>query len=538
MRHSRWIRTAVLGLLLAAVVAPVAAQEVVPRVPLKEFRPFGGAVNNVKHPILSAVPGNAELALTPLNFAPGTRDGMVSGPNPRLISNTISGRSDAVNGSYAQITDPVLSAWLYVFGQFVDHDLELESTPLTNAPINIVVPEGDPQYPAGTTIAMTRATRSSATNTIINTVSSYLNLSQLYGQTAAVATSLENRDGTLKSTGRGRYLPIVKGYFVSGDPRVTENPELTATTTLFMREHNFWVATLRRRNPGWSAARLFGMAREITTAEYQNIIYTGYLPHLLGPVLGPYRGYDPMVNAQVSQEFATAAFRLHTQVSDTEVGLSNSGVQVFSESLAQAFFNSAATDEANGIDNLIRSIGSDHSQATDPYTVAVLRDLLNAGLVGGGKDLIDLMAIDIARERDVGLGTLNETRRSLGLAPYASFAQLTADPWLQANYAAVYGSINDVDLFMGGLAEAHAPGANVGPTFQAIIANQFSRERSGDRFFWRNEGFDPQTAAMIERTTLATIIRRNTDTTNLQADVFVQAAFPNYVKAHVRVRAR
>jgi hypothetical protein len=225
-------------------------------------------------------------------------------------------------------------------------------------------------------------------------------------------------------------------------------------------------------------------------------------------------------------------------VSDTEVGLSISGAQVFTESLAQAFFNSAATDEANGIDNLIRSIGSDYSQATDPYTVAVLRDLLNAGLVGGGKDLIDLMAIDIQRERDVGLATLNETRRAIGLARYASFAQLTADPWLQANYAAVYGTIDNVDLFMGGLAEAHAPGANVGPTFQAIIANQFQRERSGDRFFWQNEGFDPQTAAMIAKTTLATIILRNTGTTNLQADVFVQAAFPNYVKPHVKLRLR
>jgi peroxidase len=151
-------------------------------------------------------------------------------------------------------------------------------------------------------------------------------------------------------------------------------------------------------------------------------------------------------------------------------------------------------------------------------------------LVGGGIDEMDLIAIDIQRERDVGLGTLNQTRRAMGMQPYSSFAQLTPDAVLQANYAALYGSIEKVDLFMGGLAEVHAPGAAVGPTFQAIIANQFYRLRAGDRFFWQNEGFSPQTASMIAGTTLTTLMRRNTATTNLQADLFLQAAFPNHVK--------
>jgi hypothetical protein len=206
---------------------------------------------------------------------------------------------------------------------------------------------------------------------------------------------------------------------------------------------------------------------------------------------------------------------------------------VFTESIAQAFFNTPEVDEANGIDPLLRSLGADFSQATDPYTVTALRDLLFAGLVGGDVDEMDLIAIDIQRERDVGLGTLNQTRRAMGLQPYTAFSQLTLDSVLQATYAAIYGSIDNVDLFMGGLAEPHAPGANVGPTFQAIIGNQFLRLRSGDRFFWQNEGFDTQTAAMIAGTTLATLMRRDTATTNLQADVFVEAAFPNHVKPHV-----
>jgi peroxidase len=518
------------------VFSPCVAQEQTDRIPLlKSFRPFGGAGNNLRNAALSAVPGTPELALTPLRFAPHTVNGLIAGPNPRTISNVIAGGTGE-HGQDAQTDDPTRSAWLYVFGQFIDHDLDLESTPLTMPAINVVVPAGDPLYKAGAVISMTRSVRDPRTNTLINMVAGYLDLSQLYGQTMAVARTLVNPDGTLKTSGKGSYLPVVNDRFVSGDPRLMENPELTATTILFMREHNFWVRTLKTSHPAWSGSQLFFMAREITTAQYQNIIYTEYLPQLLGPVLRPCGGYDPNVNAQVTQEFASAAFRLHTQVSDSEVGLDDTGKTTFSESLAQAFFNTPEVDEANGFDDLIRSIGADYSQATDVYVVAVLRDLLNAGLVGGGKDLIDLIAIDIQRERDVGLGTLNATRRAIGMAPYSSFSQLTRDLVLQRQFHALYGNIDNVDLFMGGLAEAHSPGAAVGPTFAAIIADEFARVRAGDRFFWQNEGFDAQTSAMIASTTLATLIRRNTTTTNIQSDVFVEAAFPNYVKARVKLR--
>jgi peroxidase len=133
---------------------------------------------------------------------------------------------------------------------------------------------------------------------------------------------------------------------------------------------------------------------------------------------------------------------------------------------------------------------------------------------------MDLIAIDVQRERDLGIGTLNETRIALGLTPYTSFDQLTSDPIVAANLQSQFGSIDNVDLFLGGLAENHAPGAEVGETFQAIIADQFTRLRNGDQFFWQNEGFNQQTSQMISQTTLAAIISRTTNTPALQSDVF------------------
>jgi peroxidase len=503
---------------------------------LDEFRPIGGFGNNLVDPDLDAVPNSPELSIAPLNFAPGTIDGLVAGPNPRTISNVIAGGTGS-NGVNAQTTDPVASAWMYVFGQFVDHDIDLEETPETSAAINITVPDDDPVFTPGTTIAMTRDTRDPDTNTIVNTVAGYLDLSQLYGVTEEEAQSLRNVDGTLKSSDNGQALPVQDDTFISGDPRVTENPELTALTTLFMREHNSWVEKLAAQHSDWSGDELYNMAKAITTAEYQNIIYTEYLPVLIGPVLGPYHGYNSKINAQVTQEFSTAAFRMgHSQVSDTQEGLDNNGNVVFTESLADAFFNTPEIDEANGIDPLIRSLGVDYSQATDVYTVAALRDLLFAGLVGGDVDEMDLIAIDIQRQRDVGLGTLNQTRKALGFKPYTSFAQVTRDPVLQASLQSVYGSVDNLDLFMGGLAETHAPGAEVGPTFQAIIGLQFHALREGDRFFWQNEAFDRGTANLIANTTLADIIKRNTDTTaTLQPNVFLQADLnsTSHVPRHV-----
>jgi peroxidase len=500
---------------------------------LKEFRPIGGGGNNIVHPGLDVVPGTPEIAIAPLNFTPGTNDGLVAAPNPRTISNLIAGGTGS-NGQNAETDDPTASAWLYVFGQFVDHDLDLEETPLSSTAINIIVPPGDPVFAEGTTVPMTRDTRSPATNTIINTVAGYLDLSQLYGSTTTMAAGLTNADGSLASSDNGRTLPVVDGIFVTGDPRVMENPELTALTILFMREHNYWVSSLKAQEPSWTGAQLYNMAKAITTAEYQNIVYQEYLPLLVGGAVPAYKGYDSSVNAQVTQEFSTAAFRVgHSEVSDTQEGLDNQGNVVFTEPLAQAFFNTAQIDEANGIDPLLRSIGADFSQATDVYTVGALRNLLFAGLVGGGVDEMDLIAIDIRRESDVGLGSLNQTRRALRLQPYGSFAELTSDPILQKTFQQIYGDVENVDLFMGGLAEKHANGAVAGATFQAIIANQFSRLRSGDRFYWQNQGFNSELASAISNTTLGEIIKRNTDTTvALAPNVFLQQTIGGHVQQH------
>ena len=82
-------------------------------------------------------------------------------------------------------------------------------------------------------------------------------------------------------------------------------------------------------------------------------------------------------------------------------------------------------------------------------------------------------------------------------------------------------TVNDIDLWVGGLAEKHVAGGNVGETFSRIIADQSTRLRDGDRFWYQNQGFDKATMRDIESTTLSSLILKNTDTQHIQADAFV-----------------
>lgn len=465
----------------------------------REFRPIGGGGGNDNPP----TPGSSELSIA------GTPGVMQGGPNARTLSNILSTQPDGV-----VVEDETgASAYTYVFGQFVDHDLGLKLG--GGDDISIPVPAGDPDLPDGTVIPLSRAMQS-ADGTEINTVAGYLDLSQVYGSTQVIADSLRNDDGTMK-TSAGNALPLVDGHFVAGDVRVEENPELVTITTLFVRNHNSIVAQLKADHPKWTGDRLYNEARTLNIAQYQNIVYKEFLPTLINPdSLGKYKGFDPTVNPQETQEFSVAAFRVgHTQVSNEQIGGDNQGNITFEQPLAEAFLNTPQQTLDNGLDNLLRHLAGDDSQAVDLLAVNGLRNLLVAP-----PNAIDLIATDIQRERDAGLGTLNETRAALGLTPYTSFDQISSDPEVVVKLEEAFGTVDQVDLFMGGLAEDHAPGANVGETFQAIIADQFTRVRDGDPYYWERtlKGSDKQD---VGNTTLSDILSRNTDTPILQKNSFI-----------------
>jgi peroxidase len=480
-----------------------------------EFRSIDGTGNNLEQSNLGAA-GTDFARVGPAQFEDGFIT-PVEGPNPREISNVVvAGQGDLANPEG-------LSGMMYAWGQFIDHDLDLSMSDGTTH-IDIPIPADDPNFVPGSTIPLTRAVIDPNTGTsgnpatAVNSITHWLDASMVYGSDQATANSLRLSDGHMK-TSDGNNLPIVNGMFVAGDVRAAENPDLTALQTLFAREHNYQVDRLHELHPNWTGDQLYENARAIVTGEIENVTYKEFLPHLLGSdAISPYQGYDPTVDPSITEEFAGAAYRFgHSIVSADLEQTGEQGQLLGSQQLKDAFFETPEQFNAAGTaDALLRHLAGDQSNALDTHIVDDLRNFLV-----DPPDGMDLAAINIERGRDLGLGTLNQTREALGLEPYTSFDQITSDPQTAANLATAFSSVDKVDLWTGGLAEDHVTGAMVGETFRTIIGDQFEALRDGDRLWFENQGFDHKALQMIENTTLSDIIERNTDTEHLQNDAFV-----------------
>lgn len=128
---------------------------------------------------------------------------------------------------------------------------------------------------------------------------------------------------------------------------------------------------------------------------------------------------------------------------------------------------------------------------------------------------LDLVSLNIQRGRDEALRPYNDYLAVSGRKPVEDFHEL--GPELGEALERVYKSPRDIDLFVGGLLESSEDDAVVGPTFRDIIADQFSRMRRGDRYFydhaWEiNPGhFLPAQLEQIRKISLARIICDNAD---------------------------
>ena len=170
-----------------------------------------------------------------------------------------------------------------------------------------------------------------------------------------------------------------------------------------------------------------------------------------------------------------------------------------------------------GIEPLLRGLASQACSAVDTELVDDVRNFLFGPPGAGG---FDLAALNIQRGRDHGLSSYNVTRQIMGLAPRADFSEVSADPDVQARLASVYADVEDIDLWVGALAEDPFNGGHVGELAFTVIRHQFEGLRNCDRY-WYQLIFAPAEIADLESTTLADVIRRNTSIgAEISDDVF------------------
>ena len=539
------------------------------------FRPISEVGNNVANPTWGTA-GVDLVRLTPAEYADGIdAPSLPQDASARFISDIVNNQADPADTSQdvATVNQQSLSDFVYSFGQFMDHDMDLTFDNGVSDPI--AVPVGDPIGGASDTpLAFNRAQPDPTTGTgvgnpaqDINTITSYLDLSQIYGSDVATDNALRTFSGGQMKTsprwsaapgqldllhhgatrrhqrlrgGHGRRRAFARvGHVRHGrQPRQRERRADGPANPLPGQPQPDRQSSSRRRTPPGATNNCSRTARKMNIAEYQSIIYNEWLPAVLGPTaLAAYTGYNPNVNTTIATEFSTVAFRFgHSLLSGNVERQGNNGQAVADDvPLAEDFFDPTilngqgqptTTDPVTGLTTtnigaVLKGDADGDAQAEDTMVINEVRDLLFNEVVpgvGGGQDLI---ALDIERARDLGIGSYNQVRVALGLPAVTSFAQITSNVQVQQELQEAYGNVNNIDAFEGGLAEDPVPGSDVGPLFQTIMVDQFTALRNGDRFFYLNESFTPSEQAIFQQgNTLAKVIEANTGVTNLQSNVF------------------
>jgi hypothetical protein len=515
----------------------------------REIRSYDGTSNNIENPVWGASWEHLQrMASSDYSDGISAMAGQQR-ESARVISNLVANQGGGVNIPNTFGTSDFLWQW----GQFIDHDIDLTDGS-TNESQDIIVPAGDiyfdPQESGSVVMSFHRAIYDMETGTSTsnprqqeNEITSWIDGSMIYGSDDARASALrEGDDSPFLASSTNNLLPFnsqdltnasgfvrdTQSLFLAGDVRANENVTLTAMHTLWMREHNRIAKQLMqnsaRKNDNLSGTDIFEKARILVIAQIQKITYEEYLPALIGDnTLAQYQGYDSSIKANIYNEFSSAAYRLgHSEIGETLVRLNENGQEVDEGSIAlrNGFFSGIQLLKSqNDIDPFLRGLAQQRHQAIDVQVVEDLRNFLFGQPGQGGFDLISL---NIQRGRDTGLSSYNDTRQALGLSRFTEFSQITDDTNLQESLQSAYASIDDIDLWVGGMAETPltAQGSQLGELFTKIVAKQFNELRAGDRFWYQNY-LNRDELDFIKDVTLSKVIKNNTNIkSELQDNVF------------------
>ena len=232
------------------------------------------------------------------------------------------------------------------WGQFLDHDIsrtpteETEDCCLMAEAENcfpIVIPRNDSFYSTLSTPqtchkfsrSIAFCEDSSPVREQMNSITAFIDASSVYGSDNEMSTLLRSGTGgklrvNSNSTAFDReMLPEVEGVLTAGDVRARDMPGLAAMHTLFLREHNRLADQIKGSSlKNLEDEDIFQLARRILVAEVQNIVYSEYLPAVLGvptmkkygldlPTENGYTTYRNDVDPSIVNAFATAAYRFY-----------------------------------------------------------------------------------------------------------------------------------------------------------------------------------------------------------------------------------
>lgn len=504
-----------------------------------KYRTFDGSCNNLQRPLW----GKSNTAYERL-LQPEYEDGLHE-PRTKSVAGSQLPSARVVSFSLAQAVnspDPKHTLMVMQWGQFLDHDLTLTASTRaatgqglvccddrTQNPINhhacfpIIMTNNDPFYARFNQRCMHFVRSSPATvngcslgpREQMNALTHLMDASMIYGSSVERTKQLrEFRGGKLKNSfiDNLQFLPFEQGNqsdcafnqqeqrqfkcFVAGDARVNEQSGLTMMHNLWLREHNRVADILKTINKRWDDETLFQEARRIVIAEVQHITYNEFFPVILGhaamnkfdllpKTFGQTTEYRPKVNPNILNEFAAAAYRLHSLVQGVFTLRDNNGQVTHRLQLHTLFNKPKSMFLPNAFDQYLNGFSIEPAQAWDHFFAEELTNKLFSGSAGFG---LDLVSLNIQRGRDHGLPGYNAYRRVCGMRPLQSFADLDVvmTEGASRQFSQIYRHVDDIDLFIAGSYEKPLQDGLVGPVFACIIAEQARRSKLGDRFWYEH----------------------------------------------------
>uniref|UniRef100_U5ES00 Putative peroxinectin-like protein n=1 Tax=Corethrella appendiculata TaxID=1370023 RepID=U5ES00_9DIPT len=331
-----------------------------------------------------------------------------------------------------------------------------------------------------------------------------------------------NRELLPQTNNRTQCETFARACFVAGDSRVNQIISLTAVQTLFLREHNRIAGILSSLNPHWKDETIFQETRRLIIAKLQHIAFNEYLPLIIGhknfrvfslnEPKGYSKSYNPDINPSITNEFSAAAFRFGHSTVDGKFFVHDKNRLDEIIEIPDVMLEPSRLLHLNFYDEIFRTLTNQPMQSVDDSITRGLSQFLFRGRNPFG---FDLASLNIQRGRDHGLRPYNDYLELGGRKKINTFAEYGDEvgPLLEQ----VYKSPHDVDLWIGGLMERAKHGSIFGPTFSEIIADQFVRFKSGDRYYYKNGPevnpgfFTPKQLNEIEKTSIARIICDNSD---------------------------
>uniref|UniRef100_A0A4W5KEF9 Uncharacterized protein n=1 Tax=Hucho hucho TaxID=62062 RepID=A0A4W5KEF9_9TELE len=109
----------------------------------------------------------------------------------------------------------------------------------------------------------------------------------------------------------------------------------------------------------------------------------------------------------------------------------------------------------------------------------------------------------------------------------SGLAGILGNPGLAEKFLLLYGTSQNIDVWVGAISEPPLPGGRVGPLLACLLAKQFRALRDGDRFWWEREAvFTSTQRAQLHTVSLSRIICDNTHITRVPSDPFSLTVSP------------